>query len=715
MTIIFQKDWEKYPNAIVDTSQLNKTFLEKAYMLKQMGVKNHLFMLALHNPKLLGVDPHSPYLTVEQMAMIAVECRQNFWYAVRNVWRVPPKTGVISSPIEANRGNLAAWWAFLNHITFILTQPRQTGKTFCTNVMTADLMNFRCQNTEINLLTKDDTLRAATIRDMKDIYEELPDYLNFKMRSDVNNTEAFSVNKFHNLMRVHVPQASVKKAANAARGQTSPVFRVDEGPFQVNIRLAYPAAMAAMGAVREKAQREGEPYGISLTTTAGKRDDDSGKYIYSLVEDSALWSERFYDAEGPEELDEMVRRNSRGGVSRIYGVFSHRQLGKTDKWLKENLEETNPTPEEANRDYFNRWTSGTSKSPIPVHLLEAISNSVTPALYDQIYPQGYILYWYIPQAHIKHYLSTRPSVIGIDTSDGTGGDDISFVQRDVGTGEVIAKGKFNETNLIVFAKFLVHVLETMPLATMIIERRSSAIVIIDYLLLMLPEHGIDPFERLFNWVMNDPIEHDSLYREASLPMTRRDDSLYVRAKKYFGFATSGSGKTSRSELYSTTLMSACKSSATTVRDHELAAQITGLVDRKGRIDHQEDGNDDLVIGWLLSQWLLTAAQNLHSYGIHASEVLTEKIETKVLSRQEAFTKTEQDRLRVRIRELIKLMDDERSQVVLARYELEMRQLSRRLILGETEAFNIDTVLNQLKQKKKDEEAQARRNYYSGVR
>ena len=55
--ILFRSDWMKYPNAIADFQTKNKSFIEMAALLKAMGVKNHTFLLALHDRTLVGVDP----------------------------------------------------------------------------------------------------------------------------------------------------------------------------------------------------------------------------------------------------------------------------------------------------------------------------------------------------------------------------------------------------------------------------------------------------------------------------------------------------------------------------------------------------------------------------------------------------------------------------------------------------------------------------------
>lgn len=702
----------------MDTETANRSFVRLASLYKAMGVKNHGFILALHNPKLQGVDPYSKDLSIEQMAMIGIECRVNPWYFFREVARAPANAGIESSAVEANRGNVALWWSFFNHITFTLIQPRQTGKSFCTDLLMTELMNFMCSNTQINLLTKDDTLRSVNIKRLKDIYDELPPYLNFKTREDANNTEALTINRFGNSYLTHVPQASPKRAYNIGRGLTTPIFHLDESPFQTNISISMPAALAAMGAACDRAEEMGEPYGVILTTTAAKKDSVEGKYIFNFTQESALWSEKFLDANDINELRHMVCSNSRKGAYRIYANFSYKQLGKTDDWLKKQLDRSNQSADDANRDFFGLWTSGTITSPIPTYVLEKLTASITAELYQQINPiGGYILRWYINKNDIELFMSTRKTIIGVDTSDASGGDDISFVMEDVETGDLISIGTFNETNLITFSQWLVYILEKFTNSTMIIERRSSGITIIDYLLLFLPQKGIDPFKRLFNWVINDPMEHRSLYDEISLPMRRRSDDLYVRAKKYFGFATSAGGQTSRADLYSVTLQNAARRLAEKVKDRSLTEQITGLIVRNGRIDHDIGGHDDLVIGWLLCNWLLTMGKNLTYYGIDSKLILIETRPKENIAPAQAYFRYEQDKIRMRIEELYENLKVEEDEVVSDKIENELRYLDSKIVLEDGEYYSVDATINEAKEgrrKRNIAKASVGQSYYEKI-
>jgi hypothetical protein len=229
-----------------------------------------------------------------------------------------------------------------------------------------------------------------------------------------------------------------------------------------------------------------------------------------------------------------------------------------------------------------------------------------------------------------------------------------------------------------------------------IERRSSGAMILDYLLIMLPEHGIDPFKRLFNTVVQEKDEHPDRFREIMQPMGRRDSDIYVRYKKCFGFATSGSGAFSRTELYSTTLKNAARQAGDRVYDKKLIDQISGLIVKNGRVDHDADGHDDLVIAWLMCFWLLTQGKNLSFYGIDSKDIGADVApeEEEKLAPIDHFQRFEQLQIRQQIVDISERLMNERDEYVVKRYEHELRVLDSRLILEEGDVFSVDELIRQ---------------------
>lgn len=702
MTILFAEDWAKYPNAIIDTQTKNKSFVRLASVYRSMGVRNHAFILALINPKLQGVDPHDPELSQQTKLMIATECKLNYWYYLREVIRVPAIGSSEGTYFEANRGNIASAWLFFNHITYTLIQPRQTGKSFSTDTLMVYLMDIGCLNTKINLLTKDDNLRRANILRLKDIRSELPPYLRQFTPKDANNTEEMTTERLGNRYTTHVPRTSPKDAIKLGRGLTTSIFHIDELPFIPHISIALPAALAAMGAAVDKSKAEGAHYGTILTTTAGKKDDRDGRYAYGLVSESAIWDEKFFDCRNLEHLENVIKNNSRNRVLRVNLTFNHRQLGKTDEWLLRKLQDSTQSGDDANRDFFNLWTSGSQSHPLPVHILEKITSSVRDVEYTEISGQnGYVIRWYIPENDIPARMASSKYIMGMDTSEACGNDDISMVIMDVETLEVIACGTFNETNLIHFAMWIVSLMFRFVNLTAIIENRSTGTMLIDYLLVELPKLGIDPFKRLFNTCVQNADEQPERFSEIRQPMSRRNFNTLVKYKKTFGYSTSGSGAMSRTQLYSTSLNIAAKSAADRVHDKSIIDQIAGLITKNGRIDHQDGEHDDMVVGWLLCIWMITQGKNLSHYGIDSKTILSRTNINEPYDAEAERFKALQAEYRNRLEEVSTLMSKCRDDFLILKYEQEMRSLSNLIVREEGELISVDEMIRRAKEKRRE--------------
>lgn len=708
--ILFESDWvEKYPGAIIDTQTSNRSFVRLASLYRDMGIKNNSFLLALHNPELQHIDPFSENLGQEEMMMIGLEVSENPWYFFREICRVPMTGSIVPSKFLAHRGNIGLYWLFFNHVTTILEQIRQTGKSVGGDCLDIYLLNGGTNNTQINLITKDETLRTNNLARLKEIQSLLPAYLNMRRKDDIANTEMITMKEFKNEFKSHLPNKSPKAALNVGRGLTSPVFRIDEAAFIYNIGIILPAALSSGSAARDLAKLNHQPYGTVITTTAGKKDDPDGNYIYTMIQESAIFTEGLFDCKGEEDLHEVIRANSRKtanenisdykgrGVIRCYMSFNHKQLGKTDEWLAQTLEDTNSKGEDADRDFFNIWTSGSVSSPFRVEDAQRIRKSQYNDVYQEITrPGAYIIRWFIPHNTINSFMNQNHCIMALDTSDASGGDDIGMVMRNITNGAVIAAGSYNRTNLITFSEWIIQLMIRFENITFIIERKSSGVTIIDYLLLKLPSLGIDPFKRLFNMVVQFGNENKEEYNRILKPLYARPSNIYTDNKKAFGFATSASGITSRSDLYSMTLLSAVRYTADTVHDKKTIDQLLSLVVKDGRVDHPKGAHDDQAICWVLSHWVMINGKQLDFYGINSSLILSQStVRQNEVNTGSAYDKQYQTRIQQEIDLLIEMLKKEQDDFIALKYEGKLKRLYMQLSDTSSIPMSIDDMIKQI--------------------
>lgn len=611
--ILFEKDWERFPTAIPDFKTRNHSFIRMSQLYKAAGVSNHLFMLSLLQPELSGVDPFDLTLPSEIKVKIGLECRYNPWYYMREVARVAARGGDLPNQLEANRGNIALYWAYLNHVDSALIQPRQTGKSVSADSLTNWVLYFGAANNSLTLITKDDALRRANLERLKEMRDLLPPYLINLSSADPDNQIEIRYSALNNRFRTAVAQSSESAAMNVGRGLTTSHLQSDEGPFTTHIATALPAALAAGTAARAEAARYGRPYGNIFTTTAGRRDHRDGKFMYKLIHNGADWDEKFVDSVDINDLRDRVIKAGRGERALVNITLSHRQLGKTDDWLRAAISNAGGTKDEIERDFFNVWTSGTLSSPLSPELNDAIRDSERDPIWDQRYRENYTVYWFKPRHVVQALDAAKLLVIGLDTSDAIGRDAISMVVTDIETGGVVGVCRVNETNLLRYAMWLVNFMLEYRGTLLIPERRSSAQGIIDTLLTHLPIHGEDPFRRIYNRIVDEGTENPEDMRELiSRPVSMRTDQFYDERKSKFGFVTNADN---RQTLYGPVLQNAARRAGNEVASRSLSREIRSLVVKKGRIDHSAGGNDDAVIAWLLTHWLLTYGRHLDFYGI----------------------------------------------------------------------------------------------------
>lgn len=716
--ILFEEDWLKMENAgpeglgpIVDTQTKNTSFLNYASLLHQMGIKNWAFCLALHDPKLQGIDPFDENLSEEMMFRVGIELEANPWYYLRECALVPSKAGADAVKFRAHRANMGMFWLFMNNVSFFLLQPRQTGKSVVADMINNYLLHYRMHKTNVSLVTLSQTLLIENMERIKAMRELLPQYTIARTKNDTKAKEQYTYPAKGNKLITMVSQSSEMGATKVGRGCSVAVQQFDEAAFIGYMDVVWAAAVPGTGAARDLARERGEPYGTMITTTAGDKMTRSGKFMYDIYESTADWTEHYFDLKNKAELHEVVKRNSKDHTLMVGATFNHLQLGYSDEWLSEKIRELkNVDQDQINRDYFNIWTAGGALSPLSPDITQNILMSEKQPDYVQITKAGYIIKWYIPREQIGEYMRNNTVVMGMDTSEAINRDAISFVAVDVTTLKTVAVMGVSEADTIKLAKFMVDFLVSFPRITLIIEHKSTATTFIETLYTQLPLHGIDPFRRLYNTIVQEPEQYPELFRQIQTDRNRRDEVFYTKNKKKFGFNQTAA---TRHLLYKTVLEVSAKRCQHVIYDKTLSNEMRSLeVDPKsGRIDHDTNGHDDHVIAWLLAMWLLIYGRNLSFYGIESRRVMT-----KVSDEGE-----EVPDVKVRERELIdayyqeldalanKLIDCEGT-IYAPVIEAQMRQINMKLTNFGVEPKTIDALRISIKEQRQEEKRLKRINY-----
>lgn len=701
--ILFKEDWDYYPSATPHFETTNKSFLKLAKLYSEMGVDNNLFLLALLHDELRYVDPFSPELSEDQKTKIIVECRYNPWYYFREVVRLP--AGAEPVRFHANRGNISLIWSFYNHIDYMLIQPRQTGKSGSTDCISVNLMYFSMSGGKISLITKDDALRKANIERLKAIRDNLPAWTWQKTRDDADNQTELTYNLLGNSYVTAVSQKTESGALNIGRGNTAQVSHTDEPPFCANIDITLPAALAAGTKAREFAAANNQPYANIFTTTAGKKDTREGKYIYDMLMDGTPFDENFYDAVNLTDLRNKLKRKCAGDRLLINGTWSYDQLGLTREWLFEALANSGAKGEEADRDFFNRWTSGSLSSPLSTELNNAILASEMAPCWSEYTDDDYCIDWFIPENKFDEYISNTHLVAGLDTSNAVGRDSIALIIVDIRDLSVVGSSVVNETNLINYGNFVADLLIRFRNLTLVIENKSSAQTMIDKITIELPKHGIDPFRRLFNYVVDQSGINKEFQSLIQTTMGQRGRYFYDSIKGKLGFQTTGA---TRDALYKEILPEAAKMAHAGVRFKTLSAEIRSLVVKNGKIDHKASGHDDTVIAWLMVFWFIMRGANLSHYGI-ASNLIRSRVSTTGMTKEEHMDNLErklQARYREELDEKIAQLKTESNSFTISKLEHRIGYLTCQIRSMGGETISIDVILNEAREERRRHRARS---------
>jgi hypothetical protein len=660
-------------------------------------------MLVLHNPKLQGVDPHDPNLTHEQKLDIAIECKTNPWYFFREVARLPPQAGSIEpAEFRANRGNIGFYWCFFNHITAILIQPRQTGKTISGDMLSAYIIDVGGNNTKMFLLTKGTDLQTEAIARIKGMRELLPKFIYMKDKKDSDNKTGLDNTRLNNAYLTGVARSNQQAANNLGRGLTVPIVHVDEAPFITWIGTTLPALRAAGTAAREIAQRNNAMWGTFFTTTAGRRDDRDGAYMYKFVQNAWMWNEVIFDCRDNRDAMKMVDAGSRGDVNAVNMTMSHRQLGKSDKWLFDAMREAGGTREESERDFLNIWNSGSQRSPLSIELTQKIHASMREPIMTDVTPENYLVRWYVHEHELQFIKKNSRLVMGLDSSEAVGRDAIAIVIMDVATLSIVATSTIKFANLFEFTKWLASFLALHPEIIMIPERKSSGPTIIDTLLTMLPANGIDPFKRIFNTIVDQARasrKGEEEYSELNTSLSQRDNVFYTERKKSFGFNTD---KAKRDLLYGSILQNAARQSCKVVHDQTLISEILALTEKNGRIDHSELGHDDHVIAWLMCHWMVNVGANLGHYGIEPGMAMSALVggDEEQRTLVDKWKEDLQRKYLAEIEELIEKTSESLNDAVTQLYENRLRLLSKKIeASGAIKDFSYDQIADRVRKEK----------------
>lgn len=559
-----------------------------------------------------------------------------------------------------------------------------------------------------HLITLKSDNRAQFIDAVKRIRGCLPKYLVNSTYKDKDSGTYLTYKAFGeeqvNTLTISVPQQGEAAAGDLGRGLTVGTTTIDEGSYIGWIKAIVDGCMPSALTEMENCRNAGLPYGISYITTPNTVQHPSGQYMFDMLMSATEWREKFFDSFSESHLNHrLIKASPKETTSPMVSmVYNYLQLGKNKDWVKETIDQLNLSLSKAKIDLLLMWTEDGEDRVFDDLTREAINNAKRDPVWSKEYRDfGLFMDYFVTQEEFQKMCKPEHNdffIIGCDTSSAINQDACTIIIRSIRSGRNIGVGRFPLAYLDDVASVIVDLLVNIH-NSMLIPERNYAHHMIDSLLITLPAHGLDPFKKIYNQIYQSPVKHEKEFQEVMRRSAQhRTKDFYLKLKQYFGFNTNAK---SREEFYGY-IQEAVALTGYGLSYTKLADELINLRIKGGRIDHDLNKHDDLVVAWLLSYWFIKRGNSKSLYGIPQGLALTS---TKNILADHADNNSPAndpqveeavDELRKKVGKLTEELMKTNDNILALRLEAEIRKLSRYLPVETRRLLTIDSVIEEAK-------------------
>lgn len=622
MSNIIQIDGKFY-----DFGTKNTSFLQTAQELKSLGIKNWYFPLRVKYPQfnICDADPYDKNLDAGTIGRIHIESKENIWYWLREVAKVPAKGAPKPFDPMLTRASCAMAWCFEHNIDFMVCQPRQTHKTTWINLLLTHAFIYDLQNVDIPMMHIRDKDVSRNAEMFRDYVTQLPDYMNpWSDRQKLPGLKSLKYDQHNTSIYTLCQPDSEVKAKDKMRGMTLFVGFIDEFEYINYISSVISGATPAMQSGRLIAKETGARCCMMYASTPGDLETATGKEAQRMIDKTPRFSERFYDLteEEIEHLfDGMV--DEEGGekeqVHRLYIEFDYKQLRKDEKWLRAQYADAEATGKfaEYRRGILLDRFRGTDSSLFNQKDIEYINQHVRKPDCEILLQKKYTLYCYNHDVNMVDLTSPTPFfdinlpyLIGIDISGGTGGDNTTFVIVNPYTMQVVGELASPYIGGMDLIRCIIELAKLMPKAIFCPETNTVG-------------------KPLLEWIQDSQLEY-RFYYDPQLDITKnvmlKTDNLEAKMKnkalqrKYIG--TNVTPKI-RNDMM-TLLKRYVHDYRNLINTKLLVKDINALTINKGKIEAEYGEHDDVVMAYCHVLYVFTFGYDLTRYGIDKSRCTFEK-------------------------------------------------------------------------------------------
>jgi len=564
---------------IYDVKTKNISFLKVAKLLRDRNVKNNKFMLTLYDDSLVGIDPRSKNLTINQKFAIYRECCRNVWYFIREVVIVPADGTEI--PYEANLGNITMTYVKSYNKNMIMILPRQHGKSMGEVIFDIWNLCFATKNANVMYLNKGKNDSIKNLKLFRDIKNLLPEWMLTSFisdpKNDIDNQESKLISKKNNTIKVVAPGADPDSADKQGRGLTTSNIYFDEFAFMKYNEITYKTCQPAYKKASENAKKFNTPYGITITTTPNNLDVPAGAFCYSMIENAAKWTVECFDF-SPEQLDDFIEANSQNSF--VFIQYSYKELGRDEKWLREMIRQANGDTLTVKREILLEWPRSMESSVFTEDDLDKIHEFVKDSVSRILVDNKWVINFYeTPDINLNYILSC-------DVAGGLSNDNsvINIIHPE--DFRIVGDFRSNKIDTDSF-KELIKKLMTFYLrnAVLVIERNSYGLPILANL-------------------MKNPEVEPRMYRETKEKLGEKvkSDGFTVKRKSNTIAYGVDTNTVTRKQMFDM-LPEIVETEYDKFISPNLYKDIASLEKKKnGKIEHSSNGHDDSLMAYLIFRW-----------------------------------------------------------------------------------------------------------------
>lgn len=343
-----------------DSQTSNSSFIKMSEYLSKNGIKNNKFFLTILDKELIGIDPFDPNLTEDVKNKIITECRNNYWYFLRECVKMPISKDTTDKYI-LHRGNLALNYCLENNINTIITLPSHSLRDI--SILIRLLWEF--------IIIDDKSMTSAilsknienNIDKFTRLMSELPWYLQTELNpvfTSINSQELPTTieNSKNNIKLINPKDYNdIQNIDILARGLVQYRKWYDELSYMEHndILLKRQTNTSFM-----KAFNENKPYGIIITVTPTLLGNKTANYAYELVNNSAQFKESLYDM----SLNDIINYINKFDNKYIYINFNIKQLLNDKESFKERCIHFNNNSNAIRHEVLLKWTRNENNEPI---------------------------------------------------------------------------------------------------------------------------------------------------------------------------------------------------------------------------------------------------------------------------------------------------------------------------------------------------------------